>query len=64
MGTFAKSDSLRDLVLGLSGLFHIRDYFTVLGTEAGVFVIHSQLFVKPDWTNSRLCLSNLYSLTI
>jgi hypothetical protein len=54
---------LRDLVLGLSGLVHVRDYFTIFRTEAGMFVIHSQFVVKPDWTNPRLCPTNFYSLT-
>ncbi len=44
----AESDGLRDLVLGLSGLFHVRNYFTVFRTEAGVFVINNQFVAKPD----------------
>ena len=47
-GALAESDGLRDLVLGLSGLLHVGDHFTVFRTEAVVFVIHSQFVVKPD----------------
>jgi hypothetical protein len=45
---------LRYLDLGLSGLLHVGDHFTVFRTEAVVFVTHSMFVVKPDWTNPRL----------
>ena len=47
-GALAESDGLRNLVLGLSGLIHVGDHFTVFRTEAVVFVAHSQFVVKPD----------------
>ena len=53
-GALAKPDGLRDLALGLSGLLHVGDHFTVFRTEAAVFVTHSQFVVKPDWMNPRL----------
>jgi hypothetical protein len=53
-GALTAPDGLSDLVLGLSGLLHVGDHFTVFRTEAVVFVTHSQFIVKPDWTNPRL----------
>ena len=47
-GALAAPDGLSDLVLGLSGLLHVGDHFTVFRTEAVVFVAHSQFLVKPD----------------
>ena len=47
-GALAATDGLSDLVLGLSGLLHVADHFTVFRTEAVVFVAHSQFVVKPD----------------
>ena len=60
-GALAEPEGLRDLALGLSGLLHVGDHFTVFRTEAVVFV-RSQFVVKPDWMNPRLCQPNFYSL--
>ncbi len=40
-GALAATNGLSDLVLGLSSLLHVGDYFTVFRTEAVVFVVHS-----------------------
>jgi hypothetical protein len=47
-GALTTPDGLSDLVLGLSGLLHVGDHFTVFHTESVVFVAHSQFVVKPD----------------
>jgi hypothetical protein len=38
-------NGLCDLALGLSGLLHVGDYFTVIRTEAVVFIAHIQFFL-------------------
>jgi hypothetical protein len=47
-GALTAPDGLSDLVLGLSGLLHVGDHFTVFRTESVVFIAHSQFVVKPD----------------
>ena len=60
----AEPDGLRDLALGPSYSIHIGDHFAIFGTEAAVWVTHSQFVVKLDWMNFRLCLPNFYLLII
>jgi hypothetical protein len=44
----AAPDGLRDLGLGLSGLLHVGNHFTVFRAEAVVFIKQSQFVVQPN----------------
>jgi hypothetical protein len=61
--SLAQPGGLRDLVLGSSGLLNVCYYITVCRADEVVFVTHSQLVLKPDQMNPRLCKSNFSSPT-